>query len=62
MLEYKIVKDKDLKTLVAFINLQIEDGWSLQGGLAVEGHSGFGVSTYYLQAMVKEKDDQQWNE
>lgn len=54
MRKYKIFHDSKLERLGDYVNLMLADGWELQGGIAVEGYSGWGVGPKYLQAMTKE--------
>jgi hypothetical protein len=53
MITYKVVREYDLKRLQDFVNSLIKRGWSLQGGVVVEGYSGYGVAVHYLQTLVK---------
>ena len=54
VVDYKVLSSMDLDTLEEYVNGLIRKGWEPQGGVSVE----HGVIFRYMQAMVKDIDEQ----
>jgi hypothetical protein len=54
-IEYKVISSGDMGVLVASVNLNIKQGWALQGGVSVSESMSQGYTNQlYAQAMIKE--------
>lgn len=56
VVKYDIVESRDLAHLQIYVNERIEQGWEPQGGICTEIHEG--KVTQFIQAMVKDIDEQ----
>ena len=54
-MQYQVIDADDVKALVELVNDALEDGWKLQGGVAVSNSTDQGYTReLYAQAMIKE--------
>ena len=54
-LEYTVVRASSIRDLIDYVNLRVDNGWSLQGGVSAANvaTSVFGNRTVYMQALVR---------
>jgi hypothetical protein len=54
-LEYTVVRASSIRDLIDYVNLRVDNGWSLQGGVSAENVATavFGNRTVYMQALVR---------
>lgn len=52
-MKYKIVFHEDMDVFVDMVNLKLEEGWKLQGGLVVDQDNADNRDCFF-QALVKE--------
>jgi prolipoprotein diacylglyceryltransferase len=54
-LEYTVVRASSIRDLIDYVNLRVDNGWSLQGGVlaANVATAVFGNRTVYMQALVR---------
>lgn len=55
-MKYKIVASDEADEFEKHINLELSDGWILQGGVSVAIHSGENGYFWYVQAMTKSEE------
>ena len=54
-MQYQVISDKDLEALVELVNDALDDGWKLQGGVAISSSTDQGYTReLFAQAMIKE--------
>jgi hypothetical protein len=56
-MEYQILTEKSVVDLQDLVNKRIGDGWTPLGGVSVAVDGG---STYFVQAMTKEKEREEY--
>ena len=56
-LEYTVARASSLRDLIDYVNLRVDNGWSLQGGVSAANVASatavFGNRTEYIQALVR---------
>ena len=54
-LEYTVVRASSIRDLIDYVNLRVDNGWSLQGGVSAANVATavFGNRTVYMQALVR---------
>lgn len=52
-MKYSVVQHSDIKSFQKFVNIAIEQGWKLQGGMSI-GYNSTGKVLIYCQAMITE--------
>jgi mannose/cellobiose epimerase-like protein (N-acyl-D-glucosamine 2-epimerase family) len=56
-MQYQVISDKLLDALVELVNDALDDGWKLQGGVAISSSTDQGhTRKLFAQAMIKESE------